>query len=122
MRRVKLQKGGQVAALLFALALAASAALWPPAAASADIPWAAGCTPVAEGEARTAASCGASLVEGEAGAGRWITVYANQEHVFMVVAGLRFDTRGDPVGVSGARWHRGWMVPDGFTARHHRGL
>lgn len=39
---------------------------------------------------------------GEAAAGRWFSVYANQEHVFMVVAGLRFDTRGDPAGVSGA--------------------
>lgn len=55
---------------------------------------------------------------GEAGAGKWITVFANREHVFMVVAGLRFDTRGDPPGVSGPRWHRAWVTPRGFAARH----
>ena len=32
---------------------------------------------------------------GEAGAGRWITIYANAAHAYMVVAGLRFDTAGD---------------------------
>lgn len=41
---------------------------------------------------------------GEAGAGRWITVYANAAHVYMVVAGLRFDTAGDTRG-TGPRWH-----------------
>ncbi|MGN6663614.1 MAG: hypothetical protein ACTHK6_05340 [Solirubrobacterales bacterium] len=55
---------------------------------------------------------------GEAGPGRWITVYANAEHVFMVVAGLRFDTRGDPPGISGPRWHRAWADPRKFVARH----
>jgi hypothetical protein len=59
---------------------------------------------------------------GEGGPGRWITVYANQEHVFMVVAGLRFDTRGDRAGVSGPRWHRGWADPLKFAARHPFGL
>lgn len=190
---MKLQKGGPRAALLLALALAVStAALLLPTCASADIPWGAGCTPLAEGAERTAATCGASLVAGEAvpppgapaavkqviraaneirhrpyvwggghqgwlsrgydcsgavgyalhgagmldvtmvsgqlaqwgeaGAGRWVTVYANQEHVFMIVAGLRFDTRGDPAGISGPRWHRGWVEPGGFAARHPRGL
>jgi cell wall-associated NlpC family hydrolase len=41
---------------------------------------------------------------GEAGPGRWITIYANASHVYMVVAGLRFDTAGD-VSESGPRWH-----------------
>lgn len=59
---------------------------------------------------------------GEAGVGKWITVYANRDHVFMVVAGLRFDTRGDPPGVSGPRWHRAWVVPTKFVARHPSGL
>lgn len=192
MRRVKLQKGGHLAALLLALTLSASATLWLAALASADIPWGAGCVPAAEGEERTAASCGASLVNGEAipppgapvavkqviraaneirhrpyvwggghrswlsrgydcsgavgyalhgaglldttmvsgqlefwgdaGPGRWITVYANREHVFMVVAGLRFDTRGDPAGISGPRWHRAWVDPRGFAVRHPAGM
>ena len=48
-----MQKGGQVAALLLALASAASAALWTPASAPADIPWGGGCVPLAEGAERT---------------------------------------------------------------------
>ena len=41
---------------------------------------------------------------GEAGAGRWITIYANASHAYMVIAGLRFDTAGDTSG-TGPRWH-----------------
>jgi cell wall-associated NlpC family hydrolase len=41
---------------------------------------------------------------GEAGPGRWISVYANAGHAYMVVAGLRFDTAGDESG-TGPRWH-----------------
>ncbi len=59
---------------------------------------------------------------GEPGPGRWITVYANAEHVYMFVAGLRFDTRGDLPGVSGPRWHRGRVDPRRFVARHPPGL
>lgn len=59
---------------------------------------------------------------GESGLGRWITVYANNEHVFMVIAGLRFDTRDDPPGVNGPRWHRAKAEPPGFAARHPGGL
>jgi len=59
---------------------------------------------------------------GSAGAGRWISVYANAEHVYMVVAGLRFDTRDDLPGVSGPRWHRALVEPPGFVARHPVGL
>jgi hypothetical protein len=59
---------------------------------------------------------------GESGLGRWITVYANNEHVFMVIAGLRFDTRDDPPGVTGPRWHRAKVDPRRFTARHPLGL
>jgi hypothetical protein len=59
---------------------------------------------------------------GEGGTGRWISVYANRQHAFMVVAGLRFDTRGNPAGVSGPRWHRGSVSLRGFTVRHPHGL
>ena len=31
---------------------------------------------------------------GDAGPGRWVTIYANAGHVYMIVAGLRFDTSG----------------------------
>jgi hypothetical protein len=59
---------------------------------------------------------------GAAGTGRWISVYANDEHAYMVVAGLRFDTRGDLPGVSGPRWHMGSVDPGEFVARHPTGL
>ena len=59
---------------------------------------------------------------GDAGLGRWITVYANPHHVFMVVAGLRFDTRDAPLGVTGPRWHRASADAQNFTARHPAGL
>jgi cell wall-associated NlpC family hydrolase len=62
---------------------------------------------------------------GAAGPGRWITIYANPEHVFMVVAGLRFDTRNDPEHVSGPRWKmaapEASVLPQ-FAVRHPAGL
>jgi hypothetical protein len=59
--RAKLKKGGQLAALLFALSV-----LLGPSRASADIPWGAGCAPVGGGAQRHAGNCGATLVNGEA--------------------------------------------------------
>ena len=41
---------------------------------------------------------------GEEGPGKWITIYANAAHTYMVIAGLRFDTAGDESG-TGPRWH-----------------
>ena len=55
---------------------------------------------------------------GEAGAGHWITVYANAEHTWMVIAGIAFDTVGGP----GPRWHDPWVdSPEGFIVRHPSG-
>jgi hypothetical protein len=59
---------------------------------------------------------------GEAGAGRWISVYANSHHVYMVIAGLRYDTRDDLPGTSGPRWHREMVPGPGFVVRHPSGL
>lgn len=59
---------------------------------------------------------------GSGGIGRWITVYANAEHVYMVIAGLRFDTRDDMPGVSGPRWHMARVEPRSFAIRHPAGL
>jgi membrane-bound lytic murein transglycosylase B len=55
---------------------------------------------------------------GEPGPGRWITIYANAGHTYMTIAGLRFDTAGNPAGVSGPRWHVEPPYPDGFVVRH----
>ena len=160
-----------------------------------NVPWGAGCEPAPSAKLRTAANCGATLVDGEAvpppdappvvkrviaaaneingkpyiwggghasflakgydcsgavsyalhgadllgytqvsgqlahygspGPGRWITIYANSEHVFMVVAGLRFDTRNDPEHVSGPRWKMAAPEPrilPKFAVRHPAGL
>ena len=55
---------------------------------------------------------------GEPGPGRWITVYANAGHAWMIIAGLAFDTVGGP----GPRWHSSPVdSPEGFIARHPAG-
>lgn len=55
---------------------------------------------------------------GEGGAGRWITVYANPGHAYVVIAGLRFDTSGG----AGPRWQPEERSSAGFAARHPSGL
>jgi len=57
---------------------------------------------------------------GRPGAGRWITIYANGGHVFMIVAGLRFDTSGQ--GRAGTRWQPAARPTGGFAVRHIPGL
>jgi peptidoglycan hydrolase CwlO-like protein len=55
---------------------------------------------------------------GEPGPGTWITVYANAEHAWMMIAGIAFDTVGGP----GPRWHDPPVdSPEGFIARHPPG-
>lgn len=68
---------------------------------------------------------------GEPGPGKWVSVYANSEHAFMFVAGLRFDTvfeEGYDTGPnreqSGPRWRvypgvPGWAK---WVVRHPPGL
>ena len=66
---------------------------------------------------------------GSRGAGRWVTVYSNPGHAFMMVAGLRFDTgyrdafaakHGAKSG-SGPRWNKK-RPTRGYKARHYSGL
>jgi cell wall-associated NlpC family hydrolase len=57
---------------------------------------------------------------GAEGPGDWITIYANDGHVFMVVAGLRFDTSGR--GRAGTRWQVAPRSVSGFAVRHIPGL
>jgi peptidoglycan hydrolase CwlO-like protein len=55
---------------------------------------------------------------GDPGPGKWITVYANAEHAWMIIAGLAFDTVGGP----GPRWHSSPVdSTEGFIARHPPG-
>lgn len=51
---------------------------------------------------------------GQSGSGKWITVYANSGHVFMFVAGLRFDTSG----ANPSRWQIGAGYGGSYAVRH----
>ncbi len=57
---------------------------------------------------------------GEAGQGKWVTIYANHGHVYLVVAGVRFDTSGPRE--TGSRWTNTMRSNAGFVARHPPGL
>jgi cell wall-associated NlpC family hydrolase len=57
---------------------------------------------------------------GKPGPGKWVTIYTNPGHVYMVVAGVRFDTSG--TRVTGSRWQRSMRPGGGFVARHPEGL
>ena len=61
---------------------------------------------------------------GQPGAGSWITVFANETHAYLVVAGLRFDTSmrdPDATGpLTGPRWSSRLRRPASFVARHPR--
>ena len=57
---------------------------------------------------------------GDAGPGRWVTIYANADHVWMTVAGWRFDTVA--LAESGTRWAQGGGEFSGFIVRHPPGL
>ena len=59
------------------------------------------------------------------GPGRWVTIYASSAHVFMYVAGLRWDTwnaAGPDDGSPGIGWHPLVRSAAGFVARHPVGL
>jgi septal ring factor EnvC (AmiA/AmiB activator) len=57
---------------------------------------------------------------GDPGPGRWVTIYANAGHVWMQVAGWRFDTVALAEG--GTRWSQGGGEFAGFVVRHPPGL
>jgi cell wall-associated NlpC family hydrolase len=57
---------------------------------------------------------------GEPGKGKWVTIYANSGHVYMVVAGVRFDTSGTKT--NGSRWQSAMRPGGGFVERHPAGL
>jgi cell wall-associated NlpC family hydrolase len=53
---------------------------------------------------------------GKRGAGRWITLYANEGHIYAVIAGLRLDT--SMTGGEGPGWSDVMRSPKGYVARH----
>jgi hypothetical protein len=65
-------------------------------------------------------SSGRFMRWGRRGPGRWITVYANRRHAYMIIAGLRFDTSGR--GERGPRWRMEARSSRAYVARHPSAL
>jgi hypothetical protein len=60
---------------------------------------------------------------GGGGGGSWVRIYANREHVFAVIAGLRWDTSmTDDGDRSGPGWSEYMRSGRGFRLRHPLGL
>jgi peptidoglycan hydrolase CwlO-like protein len=57
---------------------------------------------------------------GDPGPGQWVTIYANTVHVWMEIAGWRFDTVA--LAEDGSRWAQGGGEFAGFVVRHPPGL
>jgi peptidoglycan hydrolase CwlO-like protein len=57
---------------------------------------------------------------GDPGPGQWVTIYANPTHVWMEIAGWRFDTVALAEG--GTRWSQGGGEYGGFVVRHPVGF
>ena len=62
---------------------------------------------------------GGFMTYGAPGAGKWITIHAGPGHMYMVVAGLRFDTSG---ANGGTRWQAEPRGMGGLRVRHIPGL
>jgi hypothetical protein len=60
---------------------------------------------------------------GGGGAGGWVRIYASREHVFAIIAGLRWDTSYSEDGDrSGPGWSEQMRPAGGFRLRHPLGL
>jgi len=57
---------------------------------------------------------------GKPGKGKWVTIYSNPGHVFLVVAGVRFDTSGTKK--DGSRWQAGMRPTSSYAVRHPPGF
>lgn len=67
---------------------------------------------------KTSMASGEFTSWGKSGKGKWVTIYANGGHMYMYVAGIRFDTSG----ASPSRWQDATRSNSGFTVRHIDGL
>jgi cell wall-associated NlpC family hydrolase len=75
----------------------------------------------AAGLLKSPLTSGAFMRWGAPGPGRWITIEASNGHVYMYVAGLRFDTSGRS-GPRGSRWQTARRSNAGFVAVHPPGF
>ena len=74
----------------------------------------------AAGRLNVTLDAGQLMSYGVAGRGRWVTIYANHEHTFMVIHGRRYDSSA--LHETGSRWSRRMRPTDPFVARHPPGL
>jgi len=71
---------------------------------------------------------GSFMSWGERGKGRWVTVYTNPGHAYVVIAGLRLDTSTggrvseEDMAGDGPRWRKYGRSARGFKARHPEGF
>ena len=68
----------------------------------------------------TSMASGGFMKWGDPGPGQWITVYANPGHMYMTVAGLRFDTSG--ARGAGTRWQKDPRPTQDYVISHPPGL
>lgn len=54
------------------------------------------------------------------GPGRWVSIYANEGHMYMVVAGIRYDTSA--FKSEGSRWSASLRPTKGYVVSHPDGL
>jgi cell wall-associated NlpC family hydrolase len=64
-------------------------------------------------------SSGPLMSWGKSGKGKWVTVYSNTGHVYIVVAGFRFDTANTPG--DGPRWSKSLRSTPGFFVARNPG-
>ena len=74
----------------------------------------------AAGKLRAPLDSGHLMSWGRPGPGRYITVYANAGHAYMVIRGRRFDTSAR--STAGSRWSRADRSSGGYVVRHPAGL
>jgi cell wall-associated NlpC family hydrolase len=63
---------------------------------------------------------GGLMSYGSAGKGRWITIYAQPGHVYMIINGRRYDTTGRDE--TGSRWQTRMRDSSGYVVRHPSGF
>jgi cell wall-associated NlpC family hydrolase len=63
---------------------------------------------------------GGFMSYGDPGSGQWVTIYATDGHVWMNIAGWRFDTVA--LAEDGSRWSHGGGEFGGYVERHPPGL
>jgi hypothetical protein len=59
---------------------------------------------------------------GDHGPGQWVRIYANRDHVFAIIAGLRWDTSSDEGDGHGPGWSEEMRPTGGFHLRHPLGI